>query len=62
MIHPRPSSDALARRWPMKLQTQLRRWRATVDSYVPPAEETGGRLVSLDVARGMAVAMMLFVE
>ena len=46
----------------MKLQTQLRRWRATVDSYVPPAEETGGRLVSLDVARGMAVAMMLFVE
>ena len=32
-----------------------------MDAYVPPAEEAGGRLVSLDVARRMAVAM-LFVE
>ncbi|MCY7301012.1 MAG: hypothetical protein LH616_17620 [Ilumatobacteraceae bacterium] len=46
----------------MNIQKQLRRRRATVDSSVLPAEETGGRLVSLDVARGMAVAMMLFVE
>lgn len=41
---------------------QVRRWRATIDAYVPPAAAADGRLVSLDVARGVAVAMMLFVE
>ena len=62
MSHPRPASEVVARSLPVKFQLQMSRWRAAVDAYVPPAAETGGRLVSLDVARGMAVAMMLFVE
>ena len=62
MSDSRPPSDAVDRSLPVKSPLAVSRWRAAVDTCVPPAEMATGRLVGLDVARGIAVGMMLFVE